>query len=75
MNEWQDETLVAIESQRNGKYKVLELPARQTDVLTSRRSFKDHEQAETYIDDQYPTAMSVQIEDIQEEKSRRQAIQ
>jgi hypothetical protein len=71
MRQWEDDTLVTIKPLDNGKFKVIELPARHTETVTSRRSFTGYEQAEQYIDDQYPTALSVQPEDIEEEKRIR----
>jgi hypothetical protein len=71
MNQWDDDTLVAIYVQDNGKYKVVELPARQSSTVMSRKTFSTYEQAEQYIDDQYPTALCVQPEDIREEQTRR----
>lgn len=70
MNQWEDDLLVAIKSVRNG-YKVVELPPRQANTVTSSQVF-DYEQAEAYIADQYPTATIVPIEDIEEETWRRQ---
>jgi hypothetical protein len=71
MQQWEDDTLVAISSERGGRYRVLELPARSGRVHPSRRTFPAYEQAEDYINDQYPSALVVPIEDIQEEKKRR----
>ncbi len=72
-SEWFDETLVAIKPLANGNYKVVELPARSTELCTFRRTFKHEEQAESYIDDQYPTARAVQMEDIEAELADRSA--
>jgi len=73
MNEWEDDTLVAIEIKDNGTCKVLELPARQTNVITSRRTFASWDAAEGYIDDQYPGALAVQAEDVRAEARNRKA--
>ena len=73
MSEWYDDTLVAILYMHHGRYKVLELPARQTTTVTSRRSFREYEVAEEYMVEQYPTALRVQVEDIAEEVRLRAA--
>ena len=74
MQEWFDDTLVAIMAQRGGRYRVLELPARQADVIPSRRTFTSAEQAEDFISDQYPSALVVPIEDVREEAKRRAVV-
>jgi hypothetical protein len=71
MNEWFNETLVTIQTATSGRYRVVELPAKSTATHTSRRRFKSAEQAEDYIQEQYPGALVVQPEDITEEIERR----
>jgi len=71
--QWQDEDLVSIQALPNGRYRVLELPPRQTDIFPSRKTFAGYEQAEHYIDHQYPHALAVQCEDIQQEQHNRKA--
>lgn len=71
MHEWEDETLVAIETQADGRYKVLELPARQVRVIRYHKLFTAYEKAEEHIADQYSRALTVQCEDIDEEQRRR----
>lgn len=71
MDQWEDDTLVAIKSVRNGQYKVMELPARQTTIITYSKPFNDYEQAEQFIEEQYSTAITVPVEDIEEEVQRR----
>lgn len=74
-SQWSNETLVAIKSLTNGNYKVVELPARCTNLYPSRRTFKREEQAESYIYNQYPTGLAVQMEDIEAELAERRAIE
>lgn len=71
MNQWEDDLLVAIQSITPDRFKVLELPPRQSTFIVSRRTFTTYEQAESYIDKQYPTALSVQNDDLQDEAKRR----
>lgn len=73
MYQWQDDTLVAIRQADNGKFKVIELPARQVKVYSSKKSFRLYEQAEDYIAAQYPTGLRVGYEDIAEEVATRKA--
>ena len=72
MQQWADETLVATWQNKQGRYKVIELPARQTETFTARKSFRTLEQAEDYIQEQYENVLRVAYEDIQEERERRQ---
>lgn len=72
-SQWFDETLVALKPLADGNYKVVELPARYTELYTSERTFTSEEQAESYIDDQYSTALAVQMEDIEAELAERSA--
>lgn len=71
--QWHNDTLVAIKGLDNGKFKVIELPARQTSMVTSRRSFKTEEQAEAYIVDQYSyiNALTVSMSDLELEQDNR----
>lgn len=69
--QWHDDTLVAIKELDNGKFKVIELPARQTSIYTSRRSFKTFEQAEGYIANQYSQVLIVSPSDLELEKDNR----
>ncbi len=74
MYQWTDDTLVAILLRHDGRCRVLELPARQTTILRSKRAFRDEEQAEAYINEQYPASvLRVQVEDIAEEVRLRSA--
>jgi hypothetical protein len=73
MFQWQDETLVAIFFNEKGRYGVMELPARQTEIITSRRSFRDIESAEAFVADQYPNALVVRKSDILDEGEARKA--
>lgn len=72
MNQWHDDTLVAIKALDNGAFKVVELPARQARVITSRRSFKTYEAAQAYIADQYPQASEFSADDLELERVGRQ---
>lgn len=72
MNQWEDDLLVAIHALDINKFKVLELPPRQSRLIVSRRTFTTYEQAESYVDDQYPTALAVQSHDITDEAKRRE---
>ncbi len=74
-SQWFNETLVAIKPLDNRTYKVLELPARCAELYTSKCTFTCEEQAESYIDDQYPTALAVQVEDIEDELAERKVIE
>jgi hypothetical protein len=60
MHQWQDDTLVATKITGSGKFKVIELPARETEVITSRRTFSTIGKAEAWMLDQYPTATVVE---------------
>lgn len=74
MEQWFDETLVAIISQARA-YKVLELPARSCHTHASPRYFRTPEQAERYIEKEYASSvLTVAPEDIKEEQARRFAI-
>jgi hypothetical protein len=58
----------------SGKYRVVELPARATELQTTRRRFARVEQAEDYIKEEWGSnALLVQCEDITEEIERRKA--
>lgn len=72
MNQWHNDTLVAIKTLDNGTFKVLELPARQVDIITSRRSFRTFEAAQAYIADQYPQATEFSAGDLELERAGRQ---
>ncbi len=72
--EWQDETLIATTTMNDGKIKVVELPPQATKANFSRRSFKDHDQAERYIAKQWSTdILDVSISDITLEIEYRKA--
>jgi hypothetical protein len=73
MNQWYDETLVATKTTERGKFKVIELPARETEVITSRRTFGTIGSAEAWMLDQYPTATAVFPSDIEAEVEIRKA--
>ncbi|MEO9027613.1 MAG: hypothetical protein ABI413_02255 [Ktedonobacteraceae bacterium] len=75
MDQWQDDTLVAIHQADSGTFKVIELPARHTKMHTSRKSFRLYEQAEGFITNQYTGVLRVQYEDIVEEVAAREARQ
>ena len=49
MKQWLDDTLVATECTPGDKFTVLELPARQTKMITSRRTFKTLVGAEAHL--------------------------
>jgi hypothetical protein len=67
-----DETLVAIEWLDDGRFRVIELPARSKQVQFSRRRFARIGQAETYMTEQYfDRALVVQPEDVYDECRRR----
>ena len=74
MYEWLNDTLIAIKfvAEGLGYWKVLELPARQTEVQAVRRRFGELEQAEQYIEDQWPPEiLRVDPMDLTEEIVRR----
>jgi hypothetical protein len=71
MNEWLNETLVAIETTSNGKYRVIELPAKATQRQMSKRRFAAAERAEDYIKERYSNVIRVEPQDITEEIERR----
>jgi len=73
MRQWEDDTLVATKITESGKFKVIELPARETEVITSRRTFGTIAKAEAYMLDQYPTATVVFPSDIEAEVEIRKA--
>src|SRR5258707_2972717 len=73
MFQWQEETLVALFFNEKGRYVVVELPARQTESITSRRSLCDIEQAEAFVADHYPGAVVVSKPDLEEEAATRKA--
>jgi len=73
MHQWQDDTLVATTITESGKFKVIELPARSTEVITSRSTFKTLYKAEAYMLDQYPNATVVHPSDIEAEIETRKA--
>jgi len=72
MNQWLNETLVAIEQTTNGKYRVIELPPRATTRIVRRRWFATVGRAETYIAEEwFDRCIVVQVEGITEEIERR----
>jgi len=71
MYQWENDTLVAIKELANGRFQVIELPARDVTVCKSRRSFKSEEQAENYIKDQYPQGVTVCLKDLELEQANR----
>jgi len=75
MNQWYDETLVAIFYATNNKYEVWELPARQLCTVSMRgRSFHTEERAEQFIAEQFNSSdiLLVTADDILEEMKRRE---
>jgi hypothetical protein len=70
MQEWFDTTLIAIHWD-GAQFKVLELPARQARVITSKKSFPTLDRADMYISEQYSGATAVPYEDIQAEAGHR----
>ena len=75
MNQWYDETLVAIFYATNNKYEVWELPARQLCTVSMRgRSFHTEDRAKSFVMSQFPdTVLIVSPDDILEETKRREA--
>lgn len=75
MNEWEDETLVAIATLGNNKFEVWELPARQRSRVPGRKpTFHRFERAEDYIALNYPaTVLKVTVDDFRQEMERREA--
>ncbi len=73
MNQWYDETLVAIFANVNNKFEVWELPARQLCTVSKRgRIFRTVEQAEQFIAEQFPDiVLRVTDDDILEEMKLR----
>jgi hypothetical protein len=70
--QWQNETLVAIEALNTGKYRVVELPARTTNLHTTRRRFTNVGRAETYIAEEwFDRCIVVQCKDVFDELERR----
>jgi hypothetical protein len=74
MNQWYDETLVAIFANVNNKFEVWELPARQLCTVSKRgRIFRTEERAEQFITEQFPdSVLRVTDDDILEEMKRRE---
>ncbi len=75
MNEWNDETLVAIHANANNEWEVWELPARQVQTVSTRgRVFRSFEKAEAYIEEQFDAAniLRVEADDILEEMEERE---
>ncbi len=73
MRQWEDDTLVAVKVTNGGKFKVIELPARETEVIASHRIFSTMVKAEAWMLDQYPTATVVFPSDIEAEVEIRKA--
>jgi hypothetical protein len=73
MMQWHDDTLVAIHQLAKRRFKVVELPARSVDLVTSRKSFVTEELAEDYLKDQYSHvgATTVSMSDLVNEQERR----
>jgi hypothetical protein len=48
MRQWEDDTLLATKVTYSGKFKVIKLPARISEIITSRRTFGTIAKAEAY---------------------------
>jgi hypothetical protein len=74
MNQWQDETLVAIFANVNNKFEVWELPARQLCTVSMRgRIFHREERAKSFIAREFSMdVLIVTPDDILEEMNRRE---
>ena len=75
MDQWYDETLVAIFANVNNKFEVWELPARQLSVVSKRgRIFHNEDRAKSFIAREFSMdVLIVTPDDILEEMKRREA--
>jgi len=75
MNQWFDDTLVAIDfiAEGCGYWKILELPARSTCIQRFRGKFFSLEKAEQVVSEQWPNSACIVVDplDLTEEIARR----